>query len=197
MPKMVDHEKRREELAEAVWRVIDREGDRGLTMRRIAEESGWSLGVITHYFPSKHALLLFAFRLMAQRESTDFRDAMRREKGLAALMAALRCNLPLDETDRAWDRVWLMSVAHALSGEDFRRIHNDEIDLWRQDIRHMIEQAQALGEVAGDVDAELECELVGALIDGLAQQVALQPERFSPERLLELLHEYLGGRGLA
>lgn len=197
MPKVVDHDERREELAEAVWRVIDREGDRGLTMRRIAEESGWSLGVITHYFPSKHALLLFAFTLMMQRDATAFREEMQRRSGLAALAAALRHNLPLDATDLAWARVWLMSVALALSRDDFREVHNREIDLWREDIQSLVEEGQSLGEADGGLDSELETDLVGALIDGLTMQAALQPERYPPERLRRLVDDYLAGRGLA
>jgi AcrR family transcriptional regulator len=196
MPKVVDHDERRRELAEAVWRVIDCEGDRGLTMRRIAEESGWSLGVITHYFPSKHALMLFAFTLMMQRDATGFREEMQRRRGLDALAAALRRNLPLSETDLAWTRVWLTSVAQALSRQDFLQMHNREIDLWRDDIRSLIEQAQSLGEADRGLDPDLETDLVGALIDGLAMHAALQPERYPPERLAALVEAYLAGRGL-
>ena len=46
MPKEVDHNERREELLEAVWRVIARDGMEGTTIRGIAKESGWSTGVL-------------------------------------------------------------------------------------------------------------------------------------------------------
>jgi len=39
MPKGVDHDERRAELAEAVWRVVETDGLEGLTMRRIAHEA--------------------------------------------------------------------------------------------------------------------------------------------------------------
>ena len=42
MPKDVDHDARREELLEAVWRVIARDGMERATIRAIAKETGWS-----------------------------------------------------------------------------------------------------------------------------------------------------------
>ena len=44
VPKIVDHEHRRQELVEAVWRVIGRVGIDGVTIREIAVESGYSTG---------------------------------------------------------------------------------------------------------------------------------------------------------
>src|SRR4029453_3031976 len=67
MPKVVDHEERRAELGAAVWRLASREGLEAVTVRRVAEEAGWSTGAVVHYFSDKEELLLFAFRTVADR----------------------------------------------------------------------------------------------------------------------------------
>jgi AcrR family transcriptional regulator len=48
MPKVVDHEQRRGELAAAVWSLASREGLEAVTVRRVAEEAGWSTGALVH-----------------------------------------------------------------------------------------------------------------------------------------------------
>ena len=48
MPKIVDHETRREEIAEALWRVVRRDGVRAASVRTIAAEAGWSPGAVRY-----------------------------------------------------------------------------------------------------------------------------------------------------
>src|SRR4030095_7790842 len=67
MPKVAYHEERRAERCAAVWRLASREGLEAVTVRRVAEEAGWSTGAVVHYFSDKEELLLFAFRTLADR----------------------------------------------------------------------------------------------------------------------------------
>src|SRR5258707_4189531 len=60
MPKEVDHPGRRRELADAAGRVIARNGLAGTTLADVAEESGWSIGSIRYYFPTKDELVASA-----------------------------------------------------------------------------------------------------------------------------------------
>ena len=51
MPRVVDHEKRREEIAEAAWRVVEQAGPQGANMREIAREAGFGHPVLLrHHF---------------------------------------------------------------------------------------------------------------------------------------------------
>ena len=67
MPKAVDHNERREALLAAVWRVIARDGLERATVRTIAEETGWSTGVLAHYFADKEDILTSALQLSHER----------------------------------------------------------------------------------------------------------------------------------
>ena len=67
MPKVVDHEQRRRELAHAVWRVIRRQGVDQASVRTVALEAGWSPGALRHYFATQSELLAFAMRLVVER----------------------------------------------------------------------------------------------------------------------------------
>jgi len=67
MPKIVDHAARREEIAEALWRVVRRDGIRAASVRTIAAEAGWSAGAVRYYFPDQDGLLSFAMDLVSRR----------------------------------------------------------------------------------------------------------------------------------
>ena len=56
VPKIVDHERRRQELVEAAWRVINRIGLEHTTIREIATESGYSTGALAHYFATNSSV---------------------------------------------------------------------------------------------------------------------------------------------
>ncbi len=65
MPKIVDHDARREEIAQALWRVVRRDGIRAASVRTIAAEAGWSAGAVRYYFPDQDGLLSFAMDLVS------------------------------------------------------------------------------------------------------------------------------------
>ncbi len=56
MPKIVNHDQYRLELAEKAARLFSLYGYSGLGMRQIASELGLSKSALYHYFPSKQAL---------------------------------------------------------------------------------------------------------------------------------------------
>ncbi len=56
MPKIIDHEARRKELATRAAALFSKHGYAGLGMRKIAEDLGISKSALYHYFPSKEAL---------------------------------------------------------------------------------------------------------------------------------------------
>ncbi|GGY00642.1 hypothetical protein GCM10010358_63070 [Streptomyces minutiscleroticus] len=57
MPKIVDHEERRTRLVEAVWALAVRGGIEQVTLRKVADEAGVSMGHVQHYYSSMQALI--------------------------------------------------------------------------------------------------------------------------------------------
>jgi AcrR family transcriptional regulator len=108
MPKVVDHEKRRHDIAEAMWRVIARDGLAAASARTVAAEAGWSLGAVRHYFGSQNELLLFATSAMIEGAAARVSLTLeRRPPGLARCQEVLEHLLPLDDVRTGEIRVWL------------------------------------------------------------------------------------------
>ncbi|MFP4550473.1 MAG: TetR/AcrR family transcriptional regulator [Spirochaetales bacterium] len=58
MPKIVDHDAYREEIASKAVDVFRRRGYAGIGMRELAQELAMSKSALYHYFPSKESLFL-------------------------------------------------------------------------------------------------------------------------------------------
>ena len=97
MPKIVDHELRRQELLAATWRVIARTGIIGVTTREIAREAGVSTGVLAHYFADKEELLAAALRLSHQQVYARVHERTQGLLGIDAIRVVMLEALPLDE----------------------------------------------------------------------------------------------------
>ena len=66
MPRIVDHDVRRRQICDVLLDVVAEAGVTAATIREIAERSGWSTGVIGHYFKNRQDLLLGGLRRAAE-----------------------------------------------------------------------------------------------------------------------------------
>ncbi len=146
MPKKVDHDERREELVLAAWRVIAANGIDEVTIRDIARESGYSSGVLAHYFKNKDDLLAHALQLSHTRIRKRY-DAEREQADAAdALKAILLDNLPLDEQREMETRIEMSFWARALRNGELHDIQQDESETLRKLLRELVKQAQKDGD---------------------------------------------------
>ena len=60
MAKIVDHAKRREEIALVACEVVAARGFEQATVARIARAAGYTTGMVAHYYESKQAIILAA-----------------------------------------------------------------------------------------------------------------------------------------
>src|SRR5688572_22677447 len=95
MPKIVDPQRRRDEIAAVTLAVISKVGLENTTIRMISREGGFSSGVISHYFRDKNELTNFAFELVISRAFAEIEHrASKREPGLARLRESMAVMLP-------------------------------------------------------------------------------------------------------
>ena len=67
MPKIVDHQERREQIALVACRVVAQYGFDQATIVRIAREAGYTTGMVAHYFDTKQDIIVAALRLILRR----------------------------------------------------------------------------------------------------------------------------------
>jgi AcrR family transcriptional regulator len=178
MPKIVDHDQRRAELADVVLDLIAREGIKAVTTRSVAELSGWSTGVINHYFKSHHGLLVGALQRAAEIQGRMFRQLRLDSTAdpLERLRLLTESILPLDDRRIAMTRIFLVFYAEAGANPDAREEVVDYLHNWRRVVQRIVEDAQASDQVPADISSvQLATELV-ALADGMAMHAMLDPD---------------------
>lgn len=194
MPARGDHDARRRDLSEAVWRVVAGQGFTGLTMRAVAAEMGASTGLVTHYFPSKAALVQHALELAADRVDTMDRHVPS-TTGLEGLRAAILDVVPIDPARVAMNRVWVSSWDLALADPALGKAQRERYDRWRARLRGHVEAAVARGELPEGVNVEDVTATAAAFTHGLVTQALFDPEAFPVARLEGLVAGFVEGLG--
>ncbi|MEU5627380.1 MULTISPECIES: TetR/AcrR family transcriptional regulator [Streptomyces] len=183
-----DHEARRRDVSAAVWQVMATRGFAGLTLRAVAAELGATTGLLTHYFPTKRALVEYALDLLEQR--TLSRPRREAGQGLAALRDALLDILPLTPEAVDSNRVWVSSWDAALSDPALSTDYARKYAQGRERLRARVAAAQDLGELPRGDPAHIAAGAQSFVL-GLVVQALFDPVTFTPERQVELLDGYL------
>jgi AcrR family transcriptional regulator len=167
MPKVVDHEARRRELAEAVWRIVQRDGIDHASVRAVAAESGWSSGSLRHYFPTQDSLLGFAMEMAFMRflGRLEAIDSSLPPKDVARRIAHEM--LALDEERRVESAVLISFVPRSLVEPSLHELERVGTRALYDEFAGVFRRGQATGELREDADPAKEARRLVALIDGL------------------------------
>jgi AcrR family transcriptional regulator len=179
VPKRVDHEERRRQIADALLRTAATRGLHATGMREVAAEAGVSLRLVQYYFGTKEELLLAAMQYLAaqfsERAVARFRQSSRSgapaspREVIAAILAEA---LPADDERRTF--AVLNTAYFALSLTDPALaigplVKNTDavIDV----IAAQLRAAQAAGESPGRLDPDAEALGLLAMSAGLGNSV--------------------------
>jgi AcrR family transcriptional regulator len=121
MPKIVDHEQRREEIALVACRVVARHGFEQATIVRIAREAGYTTGMVAHYFDTKQDIVIAALRLILRR--IEERLTPSEADGPAELLTVLTESLPVDETRYNECAFWIAFWGQVPTDKRLKRIN--------------------------------------------------------------------------
>lgn len=121
MPKIVDHDARRSEISAVAVSLIARGGMEAATIREIAQESGYSKGVVEHYFENKEELISGALDWINQRYERRVNQATGGLVGVMALRKRILATLPTNKVIRDEWKVRLVFWSMAAIQEDLRK----------------------------------------------------------------------------
>ncbi len=191
MPKIVDHDQRRVELARAAVKVVDRLGIDGATLREIAREAGYSTGIIGHYFNSREDVLIAALGSVMDNATRRMAELSLIHRGLKATQEVSAELLPLDKRRTRENRVWLLYGAEAVNEKRLRRVYQQYDEQVRNMIRATLDQAIADQELSASIDPELEANRLLALSDGVSMQALFDRDYWTNERQLEAMDVHI------
>lgn len=189
MPKIVDHDLRKRQIAEAACAIIASQGMQQATVRNIAREAGMSLGAVRHYFPTQAELFGYAMNLVKERVANRVAaittsDLPPRDKVIRVLLELI----PLDPDTSLEMHVWFAYIYNGTFSGGFPDGPQDDL---RESMGRILQQLDRIGLLRPDVDMAVETEALYALVDGLALHALMEPWRFSRELVTRVLNRYL------
>jgi AcrR family transcriptional regulator len=192
MPKLIDHDSRRHEIAHAVWRIVVRDGVSAVSIRDVAAEVGLAVGSVRHVFGTKAELLEYSMALVHERtrERVATHFAINDPRRFAeAVLAEL---MPLDDQRRTEMAVNMAVVAESPSHHALRRVALDAQKAISGACAAVLMRLQKEKLVRPDADLGYETERLHALVDGLALH-ALTADRkdLRPKAILAVLGKHL------
>ena len=179
MPRRVDHEERRRQIADALVRTAAARGLHAAGMREVAAEAGVSLRLVQYYFGTKEELLLAAMQQLAAQFSDRVLARIQRMKETGnpasprdVIAAVLVEALPADDERRTFTVVYTAYLAlsltdPALAINPLVRNSNAVIDV----VAAQLGTAQAAGDMPAGLDPELEAISLITMSAGLGTSV--------------------------
>jgi len=191
MPRVVDHDARRDEIAAAAWQVIARDGFDQATMRSIAAEAGYSHSAFARYFPDKESLLNAVFLLTRGDADARIDELTAGKRGLEALHGMCVAALPFGPEGTRHARVGVAYWSYAAQNEAFWATQREHARRWRERIMRYLEEARDDGEIADDVDLVTASDRVASSNMGWQTIRLLMPEFSTDERMRAALDALL------
>jgi AcrR family transcriptional regulator len=179
VPKRVDHEERRRQIAEALLRAAAARGLHATVMREVAAEAGVSLRLVQYYFGTKEELLLAAMQHLADQFAGRAQARISRLKEMEnpvqprdVIAAILTEALPADEERRTFTVLYtayfaLSLTEPALAIAPLVRNGATVIDVLAGQLR----AAQAAGQAPAGLDPDAEALILNAMSAGLGTTV--------------------------
>jgi TetR/AcrR family transcriptional repressor of bet genes len=191
MPKQIDHDARRRDIAKAAAAVISAQGIDNTRLVDVARAAAATTGAITHYFEGKDAVMLAALDHVAQKILKQLRAPHEGEPNVEKLVERASLVLPLDEEGMSDWRVWLAFFGRAAGDPSLARVNNAYYDEFRQGIAHVLRELQKSGMLRSDVDPDMAANSIITAVDGLGVRATLDPDRWPAERQKDLLRATL------
>ena len=145
-------------IVDATLELIADEGLTALSVESVAAKAGVGKTTIYRRWPSKEALVEDALATLAADvpvlpEAVGIRDR------LVAVLEHIRCKSPETRVGRIMPRM----LSHATTQPELFRLYYDQVLRPRRArIRQLVDDAQASGEIRGDVDPDLVVTMVTA-----------------------------------
>lgn len=179
---------KKEEIISAAFKLIGEEGFSGCTFRAVAREMGQTTGVISHYFKDKNDLVIAILSSCFKPWFEELEKALDSHSPRQALHKILVDFLPL-ETDLNSTPIIISNVIQSTFRSD-KKLHHLYIQKYAEVrilLTALIRKGAEKGEFRKDVDAQLACEKICVLHDGLCFAASLEKKHYTRARLVKII----------
>jgi AcrR family transcriptional regulator len=192
MPKIVDHEARRQALAEATWCIIRKEGLEAVSVRKIASEANVSLGLLRHYFNNQSELISFSMNLVSRRVRQRIVKMNYKGESLKEILMMITELMPMDSERQAEGEVWLAFMGQAIYDPNIHLLRSQVHQEMYGFFQHIMVCLSKCCFLKQAIDCEMETKRLHALVDGLVVHYLIHPDMMTIEKMSSIVEDHLG-----
>ncbi|SED26979.1 DNA-binding transcriptional regulator, AcrR family [Amycolatopsis tolypomycina] len=185
MPIFVDHDEWREKIVDAAIRVLGDLGFAKFTLRAVSNRLGGSVTMVTHYFPSRDALLDTMLQQTLEDARTVQDELIAIEDPHERLEAIVRYFMPDNDEGMAIERARVALVSHRNVEPAIER----HLALLEPGMRNLI--ATAIGDFISPGEIEPTVDLIRLWTSGMVLSAIEHPELWTPERQNAALSHFM------
>lgn len=192
MPKLVDHEKRRLEIAQATWVTIKALGLENLTLRDIAIKAGFTTGVFSHYFKNKNSVLRYSFNI-AYRNAYD-RIIKANEDIPDGFMRIRNALVELLPDGRRPESIAFVSLCFGIRNSKdplLAKEYKIKMDEYRELLKLYILDVLNKDEIHIQKMPDEIIDLFTAVLDGLCIEALLNPKTYTKKRCIRTIENMI------
>lgn len=169
----------KERLADTVREIIVRRGLKGVTVRNVAREMGYTPAVVQHHFASKRAMMLFTNDYSMRLATQIVHETSRAHPADVARCVA--AYLPLDAQRTANWLVWISYWSLAVADPELAAILQDGLQQSRSFV------VERIAAAAPSIDSWSVAANLMNTVQGIAIQAVFDPADWPQERQCELV----------
>jgi len=185
-------ERNRDLVLAAAQRVFVARGYGGATLEAIAEEAGFSKGVVYSQFGSKPDLFFALLEQRIEQRAAHHRQAVAGRAGLDAFEALVRAGAQDAAAEPGWEFVLTEFRAQAVRNPDLHRRYAEAHSRAVDHFASMLTQVYASDELTPRVPARSLAEFIFATATGVALERSTNPSAIPQHDIAELLLPALG-----
>lgn len=196
MPKKVNHQERKHEIAEAALHMIHQNGIANTTLREIAKEVGLSLGSVQYYFQKQEDLYEFTMDLLYKRTEDRIRNVLVKnqsafENAVSMLTQMVQVQ---DEQQRMENDIWAQICFvpdKSFENEELKeRFHQSYAAFVSQVVNQVIEMLHDTRFLYSQC-LEAEAKTLSFFMDGLMLNTIIYPNHYDEQTVKAQIREYL------
>ena len=188
MPRTIDRDARKAQLAQAVWQVILDRGISAVSVRSVAEQAGVVVGSLRHIFPTRAELLEFSAELMVQRATERVLTVPEGSDLAEYALEVLKNFLPLHADSRAELEVTIALIAESPALPQLIPIRNRAHEELGNACLRLTEK---LARRPSDPELIERARHLHAVLDGLAIHLLTEPRGNDSTWATEILRKEL------
>lgn len=161
MPKIINHEKRRNEIIDVTLDLIVEGGFEAATMREIASRAGFANGALKHYFPGKNDIIRGAYERYLHSIGDLLSEHVGTKRGISALEKAIRLTIPRNHDDATAARVLLSFWERCAFNAENDHDYTQHLTGWKAGYMQYLSEGRKDGDITTDTsDEQLVNEIV-------------------------------------